>query len=968
MMGSCTAVLVTLTSLVWLAPPASAPHEAACGAGLPDTALAPIPNKPGASRGFDPQLGFMSRASGPLAFGEGALAGKAVYVSAGHGLYWTGSSWNTQRNSYDGIIEDMVAIETVNQYLIPYLHAMGAYVVAVREPGMNRNMVIVDDADAMLEGSPVEIETNAPGWGEVALPIVSDDVRPFQTGGTSALLAQRQRKGGLVYAPEIPQDGYYNVYVSFAAGEDRASDAHYVVRHGGGQTHFRLDQAHHGSTWVLLGEFYFQAGHDPSSAAVVVLDDSADAGAVISTDAVRFGGGMGVHDRGGGVSGRPMHEHGPRYYTQFAGAPYDVFGDNATENLDNYTARPAFAKWEHPQEEDAVYVAWHTNAFDQTGQGTSSYTYGPGGTGISGSTAGFSGVPGSRELQDAVHAQLIGDLRAAWDPQWRDDGRYSADLAEVNPSETHNDEFPAALFEVAYHDTPSQIEQLRDPRFRRIAARAIAQGIAEYFANKDGVPLVLPPEPPEALWIHNDGDGNLEVGWRPVQQGPAEGDPADAYVVQVSTNGYGFDDGTIVKGTSHTLDGLEPGDVRYVRVLGKNAGGHSLPSHTVAASVAPSGAASVLVVGGFDRIDGGLLVPDDASSFGQGMLDRMWLHRINDGTYAVRHANAIAAAGFSFDGATDDAVEQGDVIVDGYQAIDWFTGEDSTNNDPLSAPARESLADYLDDGGRMLLSGAELGWALDLYGEPEEQAFFYERLHARYALDDAETYEVVAGGEPLDQVMPMSFSDPTSYDPRYPDVLEPDTGGVVALHYQGGAGMQAAIAWGVDDAGDRGVLLGFPFETIATEAARNDLMARVLAFFEVEEAPGDDDSGTTGSGSTGSGDDTGGDSGDDDGSATGTTELTWGTGGTGATDSSPQGGEAVGDGCGCAQGRQRGSGALLGLLLVALVRRRRAPPQPGWEREKGVSARASTSEAAWDALQPAASPHCASAAASSPAS
>ncbi len=38
--------------------------------------------------------------------------------------------------------------------------------------------------------------------------------------------------GGLVYAPSLAASGYYNVYVSFVQGPDRAPDAHRVVRGG----------------------------------------------------------------------------------------------------------------------------------------------------------------------------------------------------------------------------------------------------------------------------------------------------------------------------------------------------------------------------------------------------------------------------------------------------------------------------------------------------------------------------------------------------------------------------------------------------------------------------------------------------------------------------------------------------------------------------------------------------------------
>ena len=62
-----------------------------------------------------------------------------------------------------------------------------------------------------------------------------------------------------------------------------------------------MNQRRHGGTWVLLGRFHFDAAQP---ARVVVQNDSAQAGNV-SLDAVRFGGGMGFIDRGGGVCRAP---------------------------------------------------------------------------------------------------------------------------------------------------------------------------------------------------------------------------------------------------------------------------------------------------------------------------------------------------------------------------------------------------------------------------------------------------------------------------------------------------------------------------------------------------------------------------------------------------------------------------------------------------------------------------------------
>src|SRR5688572_21556720 len=187
----------------------SAPDLAACGLEDPELArTAPrIAARDDASVLLDDRA-FVVRgeasAAGPV---QGVLTGKTVYLSAGHGLTWTSFGWRTQRGNTNGIVEDLVSIEAVDQYLIPYLHAMGAYVVTVREPDLRSERVIVDDAAATVEGAPTEgaMET---GWGEVALPIVSDSTNPFGSGSARSLVASAAETGGLVYAPAIPTTGY----------------------------------------------------------------------------------------------------------------------------------------------------------------------------------------------------------------------------------------------------------------------------------------------------------------------------------------------------------------------------------------------------------------------------------------------------------------------------------------------------------------------------------------------------------------------------------------------------------------------------------------------------------------------------------------------------------------------------------------------------------------------------------------
>ena len=81
---------------------------------------------------------------------------------------------------------DLVAFASYR--LIPMLHGMGAYVVTVRESDVGSPRVIVDDADATLDGSATEGKTAGTGWGTVTLPITTPTATPrkrWPSGTTS---------------------------------------------------------------------------------------------------------------------------------------------------------------------------------------------------------------------------------------------------------------------------------------------------------------------------------------------------------------------------------------------------------------------------------------------------------------------------------------------------------------------------------------------------------------------------------------------------------------------------------------------------------------------------------------------------------------------------------------------------------------------------------------------------------------
>ena len=736
---------------------------------------------------------------------QGALTGKTVYVSAGHGWQWNGYAWRTQRPPYPNppyigpIIEDHNNAEAVNQYLLQYLQNAGAMVWPARERDMNTISIVVDDDDPTTDTGYVEtgVWTTTVGAG-----YQDSDYRWTETvTGTPAATA--------TWTATLPADGRYAVYVWYRSGTNRAPDAHYTVHHAGGETTVMVDQQHHGITWHYIGDYGFRGGE---KAQVVLTNQSVVTGAVVVADAVRFGGGdfddlTGIETEAPYPPDKPWWEVAAYYYVQRMGmtAPY---GD--------VTARPIYARWEHAGTgDDAVYISWHTNGYNGyqwIASGTTSFIHNGEGSPV---------TEGSAELREAVHDELMHDIRAGWDAGWVDRGERSMNLGELRELWDDDPEvrMPGALIEVAYHDHPDDTDALKEPRFNQLAARAVYQGIVKYFEQRDGVELTLLPEPPTHLAVQNIGSGQVRISWQPSPTDTLDlaGDAATGYRVYTSTGGLGWSNGVPVAGTVYTY--TSPHSLLFVRVSATNDGGESFPTETLVARVGDG--AEVLLVNGFDRLNSTMLVPEIDPVEGYNL--RMFLDLMNSYDYAVQHGQVIS---YPFDSASNEAVQDGPIHLSDYTLVDWILGEESASDETLDATERALLAEFLDGGGALFLSGTEVGWHLDDQGADPD--FYNAYLRADYVGDDAQTYEVApASGSIFEGLATWRFDAPGMYDADFPDQLTPLNGSTVALVYQGGVGGTAAVQYAAGC--QRLVYFGFPFETIYP-AQQPAVMARVMDF------------------------------------------------------------------------------------------------------------------------------------------
>ena len=83
-----------------------------------------------------------------------------------------------------------------------------------------------------------------------------------------------------------------------------------------------------------------------------------------------------------------------------------------------------------------------------------------------------------------------------------------------------------------------------------------------------------------------------------------------------------------------------------------------------------------------------------------------------------------------------------------------MAGEESTADEALSAQEQAILSAYLESGGDLFISGAEISWDLDERGGVEDQAFMRNQLGSAYERDDAGVQQVSARStEPVEVLL-----------------------------------------------------------------------------------------------------------------------------------------------------------------------------------------------------------------------
>ncbi len=681
------------------------------------------------------------------------LSRRHIALWQSHGRYFeeTMDRWEWQRAPTNRTVEDMYTPSYVLPFLIPMLENAGACVLTPRERDTQVNEVVCDN-DPSFGGSRTGLlrregkYSERGGWQDAGIGFAdrketySGYDNPFRMG--TCRMAPTARHGSpsaeIKWTPDIPERGFYAVYVSYKSLTNSTESANYTVTHMGGSTSFAVNQKMGGGMWVYLGTFEFDKGEKGS----VVLSNDIPEGrrgeskTYVTADAVRFGGGMGKVERGisddsMSTSCLPCFTEGAMYSMQWSGIDMRLLDPWNGDYQKDYAGRGAWVT--HLSGGSRVNpritgrkipfdlsLAFHTDAGvtpnDSIVGTLSIYT---------GLCDGKDELPdgekrlSGRALADMVQTQIVGDIRSGFEPAWTRRATWDRSY-----SESRTTGVPAMLLELLSHQNFADMKYGLDPSFRFTVCRAVYKGILKYLSSRYGCPYAVQPLPVRSFSAELLDDGKARLSWLPTEDKAEPTATAEGYIVQTRTDDGAFDGGTAVKTetgsdgrVSVTVD-VPRGHLSSFRIIAFNKGGRSFPSEVLCVGT-PSGSSkgTVLIVNnftrvsapvwfdtptyaGFDgRVDGGVPYMEEINFIGEQYQFRRGLPWIDDDNpgfgasythqagkkvagntfdFPAVHARALLKAGWSVVSASCEAFSANPHLASGTMAADIICGKQVT--------------------------------------------------------------------------------------------------------------------------------------------------------------------------------------------------------------------------------------------------------------------------------------------------
>ena len=502
----------------------------------------------------------------------------------------------------------------------------------------------------------------------------------------------------------------------------------------------------------------------------------------------------------------------------------------------------------------------------------------------------------SREFADIVQTQIVNDIRKEFNPQWN-----RRQLWNRGYRESRTPSSPSMLLEILSHQNFADMKYGLDPAFQFTVSRAVYKGMLKYLSNRYGTPYTVQPLPVSHMSAAFESSNVVELSWTDTVDEIEPTASPTGYILYTRVDDGAFDTGQII---SPVLDGskltyktdIEPGHIYSYRIQAYNDGGRSFMSETVCAGM-PSdyhnSHRKVLVVNNFDRVSGpvffdtpayagfdnamdsGVPYIKDISFIGEMYQYRRsmeWITNDNPGfggshqyhagkivagntfDFAYAHGKAIMNAGYPFCSCSNEAFCSDGQLRENIWSVDLVCGKQvttvvgsadkGTRYTVFTKELQESLAEFTENGGHVLVSGAYIAtdiWSNIYEYEHDEEfrtssiKFAEDVLGYRWAsahagrtgnvsFTDCEHFGTQKGGM-------VSFQNTINnriYSVEAPDGISPRGRSRIFMRYAD-TDIPAAICR--DDKGYKSVCIGFPLETLKEEKDIDNIISLTLEYF-----------------------------------------------------------------------------------------------------------------------------------------
>jgi len=205
---------------------------------------------------------------------------------------------------------------------------------------------------------------------------------------------------------------------------------------------------------------------------------------------------------------------------------------------------------------------------------------------------------------------------------------------------------------------------------------------------------------------------------------------------------------------------------------------------------------------------------------------------------ALFRTDSVVISSASHKAFIDDDV---DIDLNNFNLVLWFVGDNSTIKSTFILKEMSVIAEYLKSGGKLFVTGSEIGWDLEeKRTSVADTSFYHQYLKAKYVYDGNSNMSPAGGinDGPFEGVN-LDFGQ--VYDEDYPDDINPINGSQVILNYDqirsGSTYRHAGVAYrgtfGESNIVGGLVYLAFPLETVASLNQQENFMRKMLNYFDI---------------------------------------------------------------------------------------------------------------------------------------